>query len=151
MKAQSIRKFIGATAKAIVTITVLAAVTNCGAVREEEFMAFDAQPAAPTPFVAAPETQFVCAAEYEGDLVVYDNTMTNVMKPGEESSEVVLVNNSLLCQPDTPTIIVETCEGIGLVDDPNGGCTEEPVVGFDDIEEPHNFTLTPGNMHFLAT
>ena len=28
---------------------------------------------------------------------------------------------------------------------------EEPVVWVDDIEEPYNFILTPGNMHFLAT
>ncbi len=40
---------------------------------------------------------------------------------------------------------------MGLVDDPNGGCMEEPVEWVDDNEEPYNFTLTPGNMHFLAT
>ena len=40
---------------------------------------------------------------------------------------------------------------MGLVDDPNGGCVEKPVVGVDNIEEPYNFTLTPGNIRFLAT
>ena len=38
---------------------------------------------------------------------------------------------------------------MGLVDGPNGGCIEVPTVVADDIKEP--FTLTPGNMHFLAT
>jgi hypothetical protein len=149
MKAQSIRKFIGATAKAVVAITVLAAVTNCGAVPEEEIMAFDAQPVAPTPVVTEPETQFVCAAEYEGDSVVYDNTMTNVIKPGEESSEVVLVNNSLLCEPDTPTIIVETCEGMGLVEE-NGTCVE-PTVDPIEPTEVFNFTVTPAQYQVVAT
>tara|TARA_E500000178_G_scaffold271801_1_gene269867 strand:- start:241 stop:903 length:663 start_codon:yes stop_codon:yes gene_type:complete len=149
MKAQSIRKFIGATAKAVVVITVLAAVTNCGALPEEEVMAFDAQPAAPTPIVTEPETQFVCAAEYEGDSVVYDNTMTNVIKPGEESSEVVLVNNSLLCEPDTPTIIVETCEGMGLVEE-NGTCVE-PTVDPIEPTEVFNFTVTPAQYKVIAT
>ena len=149
MKAQSIRKFIGATAKAVVAITVLAAVTNCGAVPEEEIMAFDAQPAAPTPIVTEPETQFVCAAEYEGDSVVYDNTMTNVIKPGEESSEVVLVNNSLLCEPDTPTIIVETCEGMGLVEE-NGTCVE-PTIDPIEPTEMFNFTVTPAQYKVIAT
>ena len=50
--------------------------------QEEEIMAFDAQPAAPTPVVNEPETQFICADDYEGDLMVYDNTMANVIKPG---------------------------------------------------------------------
>ena len=149
MKAQSIRKFIGATAKAVVAITVLAAVTNCGAVPEEEIMAFDAQPAAPAPVVTEPETQFVCAAEYEGDSVVYDNTMTNVIKPGEESSEVVLVNNSLLCEPDTPTIIVETCEGMGLVEE-NGTCVE-PTIDPIEPTEVFNFTVTPAQYQVVAT
>ena len=40
---------------------------------------------------------------------------------------------------------------MGLVDGPNGGCMEEPVVLVDNIEESYNLTLTPGNMHFLAT
>ncbi len=149
MKAQSIRKFIDATAKAVVVITVLAAVTNCGALPEEEVMAFHAQPAAPTPIVTEPETQFVCAAEYEGDSVVYDNTMTNVIKPGEESSEVVLVNNSLLCEPDTPTIIVETCEGMGLVEE-NGTCVE-PTVDPIEPTEVFNFTVTPAQYKVIAT
>ena len=35
-----------------------------------------------------------------------------------------------------PTIIVETCEGMGLVDGPNGGCMEVPAVVDDDIKEP---------------
>ncbi|MGB0140735.1 MAG: hypothetical protein ACPGCN_13455, partial [bacterium] len=74
---------------------------------------------------------------------------TNVIKPGEESSEVVLVNNSLLCEPDTPTIIVETCEGMGLVED-NGTCVE-PTVDPIEPTEVFDFTVTPAQYKVIAT
>jgi hypothetical protein len=156
MKAQFVKTFI----KAAAIFALATSIANCGAMPEESITETTYQPSSQPTAPADPGVPTVTDTN-EGELVkdgceafglVYD-AANNTCVDDDFGTNIV--------DPITPEEpIVETCEGMGLVDDPNGGCMTEPVIAVPVAEEPtlgentkevFDFTVTPGERKLVAT
>ena len=156
MKAQLVKTFI----KAAAIVALATSIANCGAMPEESITESTYQPTSEntdtttnnddeeetthkTPSRSTEPVKDGCEAfglvyDAANNTCVEDDTDTNIINPPVT---------------EEPTVIVDNCEAFGLVYDEIAG---ECVTGIEPTEaveegEAFGFTVTPGNMHFLAT
>ena len=152
MKAQLVKTFI----KAAAIVALATSIANCGAMPEESITESTYQPTSEntdtttnnddeeetthkTPSRSTEPVKDGCEAfglvyDAANNTCVEDDTDTNIINPPVT---------------EEPTIIVETCEGMGLVEE-NGTCVE-PTIDPIEPTEVFNFTVTPAQYQVVAT
>ena len=152
MKAQLVKTFI----KAAAIVALATSIANCGAMPEESITESTYQPTSEntdkttnnddeeettnkTPSRSTEPVKDGC----EAFGLVYDAANNTCV---EDDTDTNIINPPVI---EEPTIIVETCEGMGLVEE-NGTCVE-PTIDPIEPTEVFNFTVTPAQYKVIAT
>ena len=147
MKAQLVKTFI----KAAAIVALATSIANCGAMPEESITETTYQPSSqpvdPAVDAEGDDNAVLIIDNCESWGFVYDSVNSTCV---EDDTDTNIINPPVT---EEPTVIVDNCEAFGLVYDEIAG---ECVTGIEPTEaveegEAFGFTVTPGNMHFLAT
>ena len=143
MKAQLVKTFI----KAAAIVALATSIANCGAMPEESITETTYQPSSqpvdPAVDAEGDDDAVLIIDNCESWGFVYDPVNNTCV---EDDTDTNIINPPVI---EEPTIIVETCEGMGLVEE-NGTCVE-PTIDPIEPTEVFNFTVTPAQYKVIAT
>ena len=147
MKAQLVKTFI----KAAAIVALATFIANCGAMPEESITETTYQPSSqpvdPAVDAEGNDDAVLIIDNCESQNFVYDSVNNTCV---EEDTDTNIINPPVT---EEPTVIVDDCEAFGHIYNEIAGECETGIEPTAAVEqgEAFGFTVTPGNMHFLAS